>query len=116
MLPQRNATLTKVQGAGSGESYDGPSAGDPKWEAAADQRPNAYYRERRDRKLSGAGANRVLDRIVIVEAGRPEVDWKSGDVISVETAKGAITGTVKLIEAPKIPGVAGTVRLTLEEG
>jgi hypothetical protein len=112
-LLQRNATLTRVQGASGGESYDGPTEGPEKWAGAAD----AYLRERRDYQASSAGAERRMLRQLVVETGLG-IDWRSGDRITFTGPAGEEAGTVELVEArsvddPDIPPEVQTTRLTL---
>lgn len=115
-LPQTNARLTNVDASSTGEGFEGPEARGPnKWAGLA----SAYLRERRDRVRAGEGEDRVLDRLLIVENGEPELDWQSGDFVDFEHAGVALTGRVKLVERrdvddPDIPPEFQTTRLTLE--
>lgn len=113
MLPQTNATLTRVRGSGSGESYDDSDSapGAEKWAGQAE----AYFRERRDRLFTGGGAeDRVLLAELIVATDDPAVDWRSGDYVDVDVAG---TRRVKLVERRQLDGIppdVQTTRLTLE--
>lgn len=116
---QTNATVTRVAGASSGESFDGPAApGADKWRDD-DAPANAYLRERRDRFESPGGQTRVLDRVLLVETGNPPVGWRSGDTVWFSHHGDAKTATVRLVERrdiddPDIDAELQTTRLTLE--
>lgn len=115
-LTQTNATVTNVDGASTGDGFEGPEGRGPnKWAGIV----SAYLRERRDRVRSGEGEDRVLDRLLIVENESPPVDWASGDFVDFEHGGRALTGRVKLVERrdvddPDIPPELQTTRLTLE--
>lgn len=115
-LPQTNAELSNVDGASTGDGFEGPEGrGANKWNGSA----SAYLRERRDRVRSSGGEDRVLDRLLIVETGDPAIDWASGDFVDFDHAGQALTGRVKLVERrdiddPDIPPEFQTTRLTLE--
>lgn len=124
MPPQVNITVTKVQAASSGEAYDGPPGpGAELWPAgaAAPTRPNAYLRERRDRRQVAAGGDVIADRVIIADIGAPPIDWLVGQFVTF-TRTGSLvgeTGKVKLVERPTIddpdiPADLKTVRLTME--
>jgi hypothetical protein len=113
---QTNATLTRVTGAGAGESFDGPAAAGPeKWAGEV----GVYVRERRDRARALAGEARIIDRLVLVDRDDPAIDWRSGDVVTY-TKDGVVQGgAVKAVQRPTvddpdIPADLQTTRLTLE--
>lgn len=116
MLPQTNATVTRVAGSSAGESFDGPAAAGPeKWAGDA----GAYLRERRDRSTGPGGQARTLDRLLIVETADPVVDWRSGDTVEFTYRGEAQSATVRLVDRhdiddPDIPPELQTTRLTLE--
>lgn len=113
---QTNATLTSVVGAGAGETFDGPpAAGAQKWAGEA----GVYVRERRDRVTTAGGADRIIDRLMLVDRDDPEIDWRSGDVVAFTKDGVAQTGRVQLVQRPEvsdpdIPADVQTTRLTLE--
>lgn len=116
-LPQTNAELTNVDGGSStDDGFEGPAGrGANKWNGSA----SAYLRERRDRRQTAEGDDRVLDRVLIVENSEPAVDWQSGDFVDFVHGGDAQTGVVKLVERrdvsdPDIPPEFQTTRLTLE--
>lgn len=114
MLPQRNATLTAVNSATGGEAFDGPpAAGAAKWAGQA----GCYYRERRDRRRTAEGEDRIVSHELIVETQNPPIAWKSGDRVAFAFGAESLTGTVRLVERrrlPQVPGPIETTRLTLE--
>lgn len=120
-LAQQNATLLQVNGAGSTPDWDSPdSAGLEKWKG---QLP-AYYNEKRGVELVAEGRNIVMRRRLIVEAGRPAIQFEEDDVVrfSLKRRRGSggglevvqLTAKVETVEERDAPslGIPGTVRLT----
>lgn len=112
MLPQTNATLTAVTGAGGSEDYDtAATTGAVKWEGRA----TAYFSERRARVEDGDSTSIVVTRSLVVAASLP-VEWAQGDTLTFTYRGTATSGQVRAIERHEVPGVAlATVRLTLED-
>lgn len=114
-LPQTNVRLTKVDGSSTGEGFEGPEArGAQKWAGSV----GAYLRERRERRRSGEGEDRVMDRLLIVENANPPIDWATGDWVDFERAGTPLTGRVELVDRREIddadiPAELETTRLTL---
>jgi hypothetical protein len=118
MPPQVNATLTVVNAAGTGETYDGPSAaGAQKWAGAAD----VYLRERRARPQSAGGGDVRLETAILVDRDTPAIDWLVGDVVTF-TRRGAVAAETRKVATvvrpdiadPDIPPDLVTVTLTLD--
>lgn len=117
-LPQTNAQLLAVAGAGgagNAEAYDGPAAaGAQKWAGQAD----AYLRERRDRLRQARGEDRAMIRELILDTEDPDIDWRSGDVVTYrrDGDDQDTTVAVKTVERRELDGAGQqTTRLTLEE-
>lgn len=114
---QVNARLIRVQAAGDGESYEGPAAaGAQKWAGQED----AYLSEKRRWATSGEGSAVVLDRLLLVDVGAPDVEYTVGDVVTFERlgVPGEESATVDAVQRPaitdpEIPADLITVRLTL---
>lgn len=116
MPPQTNALLSRVEGPGVGEAFDGPpAAGVEKWAGGE----AVYLRERRDRQRTAEAGAIVIDRLLLVDQD-VAIDWAVGDVVTFTRTGGDVeTGTVQNIERPTIddPDIAGelrTARLTLD--
>lgn len=117
MPPQTNARLSRVNGAGAGEAFDGPLAPGPeKWAGAED----VYLRERRDRQRTAERGAIVIDRILLVDED-VGIDWAVGDVLTFRRTGGDAdeSGTVQNVERPTIddpdiPADLRTARLTLD--
>lgn len=126
-LPQRNATLLQVNAGGDAIDWDSPDGqGATKFKGSVP----AYYNEKRGvavGPLQGAeiGRDLVTRRQLIVEAGRPGIDFEEGDAIKFtidrrregRVKRVEVTGIVDLTEERDMPGqsVLGTVRLTLRK-
>jgi hypothetical protein len=115
---QTNASLLKVTGPPEGEASEGPAIGPTLWEAdtPADVAP-AYLSERRVR-VPNEGV--VLDRLLLVDAGIPDVAWTVGLIVTFERlgVGGPEDATVDIVQQPRIddpeiPADIVTVRLTL---
>lgn len=114
---QRNARLIAVHAAGDGESYDGPAAaGAEKWTGQAD----AYVMEKRRWQQGAEGSDVLLDRLLLVDVGAPDVEYTVGDVVTFERlgVPGEETATVAIVQRPmiddpEIPADLITVRLSL---
>lgn len=120
MLPQRNAKLLQVNGAGTTPDWDSPdSLGAEKFKGSAP----AYYTERRERSSGPAAGgtsaeDMLLRRWLVVEADRPEVQFEEGDVLRFSYRGTERTGVVDAVEERDLPGqpVIGSIRLTLKAG
>lgn len=116
MLPQTNATVSRVAGSSAGEAFDGPAGPGPeKWAGAAD----AYLRERRDRTTGPGGQARTLDRLLILANDDPAIVWASGDTVEFTYRGEAQSAVVRLVDRhdvddSDIPPEFQTTRLTLE--
>ena len=110
MIPQVNATVTKVTGGAASEDWDTPAGvGATVWTGSAD----AYYSEKRER-VTGQQADLVLRRSLIVDTDFRV--WSEGEIVTFETEQGAQTGKVKVIEARALSGnPLSTTRLTLAD-
>lgn len=119
-LPQQNATLLQVNASGGTVDWDDPdNLGAEKFKGEA----SAYYNEKRGVDFGEGGARNFLTRRrLIVEAGRPGIQFEEDDVVTfrfkrrrggkVETVQAtAKVETVEERDAPEL-GVLGTVRLT----
>jgi hypothetical protein len=108
MPAQTNATLSRVQAAGTSETFDGPPAAGPdKW-VAPDQTANAYVKTRRRRVTTAAGSDVVLETTLIVDSSMA-VDWRAGDVVTYARTGGtAETRTVETVEVSAIDDPAFT--------
>jgi hypothetical protein len=110
-LPVSNATLTRVQGGGGSEDYDtGPTGGADKWAGAT----GVYVNDRTNRVTSAERSSVIVSRTVVV-AAELRVDWQVGDTLSFTWRRIAEQGSVRAIEISAVPGLPGTVRLTLED-
>jgi hypothetical protein len=114
MLPQTNARLTRIAGAGTAADWDLPgAAGAEKWSGDAD----AYYSEKRERVYRGGDTDLVLRRTLIVESRF--VDQLDNDDLVTFTYQGAEqSAAVKLIERRDLedmPADLRTTRLTLAD-
>jgi hypothetical protein len=125
MLPQTNATLLKVErtagtsGGGFTEDYDRPAT-DP--EAAGGEggdvwagKTAVYWIERRRRISIGNESKHVIERSLILDPQRPEVEFVEGMHVTVEHGGVEKRGKVSVVESRKMPGVAGSLRLTMED-
>lgn len=110
MIPQVNATVTKVTGGAVSEDWDTAAGTGPTvWTGSAD----AYYQEKRER-VTGDRADLILRRNLIVDTGFRV--WTEGEVVTFSTELGEQTGRVKVIEARALSGnPLATTRLTLED-
>lgn len=108
MPAQTNATLSRVQAPGTGETFDGPPAAGPdKWVAAVGQAANAYVKTRRRRVTTAAGSDVVLETTLIVDSGSPAIDWRAGDIVTyARTGAAAESRTVETVEASAIDDAA----------
>lgn len=126
-LPQRNATLLQVNGAGGTPDWDSPDAAGPQ---KFKGRAAAYYNEKRGIAAGPSQGTEVARDLVtrrhlIVEAGRPGIEFEEDDVVRymIDRRRGGriqkveVTSKVGLVEEHDMPGqsVLGTVRLTLQQ-
>jgi hypothetical protein len=116
-VPNPNAELLLVNAVGGYADYDVPASyGAAKW-AGNGSGAGVFYQEKRERRYVNGNSNVIIGRILHV----PEdlaIDWENGDTITLELRSGAqlTPPAVKLVERNEAPpGVAGTLRLTLED-
>jgi hypothetical protein len=109
---QANATLTRVSRPPA-EKFDGPADGPEKWTGTA----RVYFSERRTRRSTPAGEDRIVVPELIVATGDPAVEWKSGDVVEFTFAGAERKGTVETVETRELDGIPRelvTSRIVLE--
>lgn len=129
-LPQTNARITRVErteGTATGgysEDYDRPATdpesaggeGADKWNGSAD----AYYIERRQRFVSDV-RRLVKSRTLVVAMDTTPIDFEEGDVLTWRFRRPGSndetqdTGRVLVVEARRMPGQPGVVRLSMED-
>lgn len=117
-VPQQNATITAVAGAGTSDDWDRPGgAGAAKWEGAR----RAYYRASTTREVGAAGATDIVTKRELIVA----VEWvlttglDLDDVITfrVDGDTTDSTGTAQAVpraQLATIPGRLQTSRIRLE--
>src|SRR4051794_37094397 len=110
-LPQANATLTQVAGAGLPAEYDrAATAGAVKWSGAAD----AYVLEERRRRRQGGSDDQLIVRDVILPALPVSLD--DDDVLSIAYQGEAIEGRVAGVKLRALDGAPEGIRVTLRTG
>jgi hypothetical protein len=120
-LPQKNATLIKVNAGGSTVDWDSPDgAGEEKWAGRAD----GFYTERRERNAgpgagtSGPAETFYLRRQLIVDARKTRaLTFDDRDIVTFLHRGEERQGLVIISEEFDIPNtlVPGEIRLTLQE-
>ena len=112
MLPQTNATLTAVTGPGSAEDYDRPATDGPvKW--AGSER--VYLLEQTSRE-DGQSATTVVETRTLIVSDALGVAWSEGDTVTVaRVGEPPVTVPVRAVAPRRVPGLPGTVALTLED-
>lgn len=116
-VPQPNSELLLVNAVGGYADYDTPAShGAAKW-AGNGSGAGVYYREKRERRTVSGNSNVVVGRTLVVPVDIG-IEWAEGDTVTLELRDGSqlTPPAVKLVEHPEVPaGLAGTVRLTLED-
>lgn len=108
-----NATLTAVAGAGLSDDYDlGATGGSSKWSGEE----SVYFQRETERVERGGASDVIVGRSVVV-SDELAVTWEIGDVLTVApVGEGVQTLTVRRVAPTRAPGMAGVVRLAVEDG
>jgi hypothetical protein len=125
-LPQENAKLIRIgrtEGSETGgwsEDYDRPATdpeaddvatGEDQWQGVH----GCYWTERRRRVNAGNVSTVILERSVIVDDDHLAHEFTEGDFVTVLHGGVEKSGRVEVVEVRRMPGVAPSVRLTLED-
>lgn len=111
MLPQTNATLTKVESAADSDEWESSAAGDEKW--SGEER--CYLQEESERLASGGASDLLVHRSLIVDPDL-DVEWSVGDTVSFRRFAEEESGQVKAVELRQVPGISlDSVKLVLED-
>jgi hypothetical protein len=113
ILPEPNATLTKVQAGGFSEDYDRPAGADPTTKFSGSE--GVYLRERTESTDTPAGQDVVMTRSVVARS-ELAVEWAQGDTLTLTYRSATVTEKVKIVERHQLgDSLPGTVRLILED-
>jgi hypothetical protein len=108
-----NATLSAVAGAGFSDDYDqSATAGASKWTGSE----SVYFQRQTERVDAGGRSDVIVGRSVVVSDDLA-VAWEIGDVLTV-TPLGEAQQTLKVrrVAPTRAPGLAGVVRLAVDDG
>lgn len=108
-LPARNATLTRVAGAGYSEDYDQPASPDtPRWEGAAD----ALLAERVEETVNGRQVDELRVSTVVVPFDLARL-VEINDTLTLIDRLG--TERARTVRQVRLNRFAGTGRVWLED-
>jgi hypothetical protein len=108
-----NATLTAVAGAGFSDDYDqSATAGASKFSG---EEP-VYFQRETERVEAGGRSDVIVGRSVVVSDSL-SISWEIGDVLTV-TPLGEAQQSLKVrrVAPTRAPGLAGVVRLAVDDG
>jgi hypothetical protein len=108
-----NATLSAVAGAGFSDDYDqSATAGASKWTGSE----SVYFQRETERVDAGGRSDVIVGRSVVV-SDELAVTWEIGDVLTV-TPLGEAQQSLKVrrVAPTRAPGLAGVVRLAVDDG
>lgn len=113
VLPQSNATLLEIRGAGFTADADrAATTGTPKWAGAA----SAYVRERNVVSTAAQRLDRYKRTQLIIPGDlRPAVELQSGDTVIFDYAGAQRTRVVQNFAAQLLGGVPQTIRIELAD-
>ena len=107
-----NATLTAVAGAGFSDDYDdAATAGASKWTGSEDVLYSTSMTEQ-----NAAGTSDVIEARSLVVSDDLDVDFEIGDVLTWTYRGDTQSDSVQRIAPTTAPGLAGVVRLVIEDG
>lgn len=107
-----NATLTRVQGPGFSDDYDdAATTGADKWTGTEE----VFYRTSAERIDAGGSSDVIVGRSLVV-SDELDVDFAIGDTLSWTYRDVPQTAKVRRVAPTTAPGLAGVVRLVIEDG
>jgi hypothetical protein len=108
-----NATLSAVAGAGFSDDYDqSATAGASKWTGSEP----VYFQRETERVDAGGRSDVIVGRSVVV-SDELAVTWEIGDVLTVTPLGESVQSLkVRRVAPTRAPGLAGVVRLAVDDG
>lgn len=105
-----NSTLLSVHAAGFSDDYgQAATQGAEKWSGEED----VYFREQAERIQTGGASDVIVGRSVVVSDDL-DIEFSIGDRLTLQDVADVLT--VRRIARTVAPGLAGVVRLVVEDG
>jgi hypothetical protein len=108
-----NATLFAVAGAGFSDDYElEETAGASKWSGE-----EPVYFQRETERIEAVGRSDVIVGRSVVVSDEVAVTWEIGDVLTVTPlGEAQVALKVRRVAPTRAPGLAGVVRLAVDDG
>lgn len=106
----RNAVLTKVEAKAFTADYDrAATAGSTKWTGSEE----IFWSETTEEVTTGDRVNVIIKRSLVIDAA-VVIPFAVDDIVTATRDSATVTGTVQRIVTTKADGLAGVVRVVLE--